>query len=223
MIRCIVVDDEPLAQAVLAQYINQMPGLTLIKTCNNAVEAFEVLHNEKVDLMFLDIRMPGLNGLDFLHALKHPPAVIFATAFSEHAITGFELEAIDYLLKPFTFERFQKGVFKFLKINPEEKAEPKDYHYFKVSGTLVKVQHSDMVFAQSMKDYVLLHTLKGKLIVYMTMKYLDELLPAGLFVRIHRSYLVNKTFITKITKNRVEIHGASLPVGENYRNTIELI
>lgn len=155
MMRCIIVDDEPLAREVLEGYIKQSPPLQLVKKCSNALEAFDVLHTQTIDLMFLDIQMPAINGIDFLKSLRHPPAVIFTTAFAQHAVTGFELEAVDYLLKPITRERFDKSIQRLLKIyTPKQSGPVKNYTYFKVSGKLVKVQHTDLLYAQSVKDYI---------------------------------------------------------------------
>lgn len=219
MIRCIIVDDEPLAQEVLENHINQIPLLSLVKKCNNALEAFNILHTDTIDLMLVDIKMPAINGMDFVRSLKTPPAVIFTTAFAQHAITGFELEAVDYLLKPVTFDRFQKAINKLLKIySPENLPEIKNYTYFKVSGKLVKVFHADLMFAQSVKDYILINTTKGNYLTHLTMKHLNELLPAEIFIRVHRSYVVNKTYVNLIGKGSLKIGNEVIPVGDNYRN-----
>jgi two-component system LytT family response regulator len=221
MIRCIIVDDEPLALEVLESYICRSPQLELVEQCSNALRAFQVLHSEKIDLIFLDIKMPGINGLDFMRSLKNPPPVIFTTAYADHALTGFELEAVDYLLKPVTYERFQRSLNKLLKLYQPKTSPQKDYTYFKVSGKLIKVQHSELLYAQSVKDYIHLCTANGNFLTHMTMKYLDELLPAEVFIRVHRSFLVNKTHITVVDKNSLKIGTVSIPVGENYRDNIK--
>jgi two-component system LytT family response regulator len=221
MIRCLVIDDEPLAQEIMENYINRHPALQLAGKCSSAIEAFQLLHNQPVDLMFLDIKMPGISGLDFIRSLKTPPAVIFTTAFSEYAVTGFELDAIDYLLKPITYERFEQSIRKGMKNHPPEKEERKDYTYFKVSGRLIKVPHNDILYAQSVKDYILLCTKTGNLLTHMTMKYLSELLPSPPFSRIHRSYLVNRLFVDMVDKNSIRLGIEVLPVGENYRENLE--
>ncbi|HEX9510327.1 MAG TPA: LytTR family DNA-binding domain-containing protein [Puia sp.] len=223
MIKCIIIDDEPLAQEVLENYINRSTQLGLVKKCMNALEAFHVLHTERVGLMFLDIKMPGINGLDFVRSLKNPPAVIFTTAYADHAITGFELEAVDYLLKPITYERFQKCITKLLKAHPPEPEEQKNYSYFKVSGKLLKIPYAELLYAQSVKDYILLCTTKGNYLTHMTMKYLNHLLPAQIFVRVHRSYLVNKNYVTLIDKNSLKTGNETIPVGESYRQNLEFI
>jgi len=223
MINCIIIDDEPLAQDVLENYIGRLPQLSLIKKCNNALEAFNVLHTQQIDLMFMDIKMPGINGIDFIRSLKNPPAVIFTTAFANYAITGFELEAVDYLLKPITFDRFQRAVNKLLKIHQQEQPEEKNYTYFKVSGKLVKVLHVDLLYAQSVKDYIQICTTQGNYLTHMTMKYLNGLLPGDSFIRVHRSYLVNKKWVIQIDKTGLKIGNELIPIGDNYRVNLEQI
>ncbi|MDQ8053539.1 MAG: response regulator transcription factor [Pedobacter sp.] len=221
MINCIVVDDEPLAQEILEKYIRSVPQLSLVRKCNNALEAFDILQSAQIELMFLDIKMPSLNGIDFLKALKNPPQVIFTTAYAEFAITGFELDAVDYLLKPVTFERFEKSIQKLLRIHSTEKPAERTYSYFKVSGKLVKIYHADLMYAQSVKDYILLKTIQGSHLTHMTMKYLSELLPQSVFVRVHRSFLVNKTCIDLLEKAKLRVGDVMVPIGENYRMNLD--
>ncbi|OKS89265.1 LytR/AlgR family response regulator transcription factor [Mucilaginibacter polytrichastri] len=223
MIRCIIIDDEPLAQDVLENHIGRLPQLILVNKCNNALEAFNVLHTGQIDLMFLDIKMPAINGIDFLRSLKNPPAVIFTTAFADYAITGFELDAVDYLLKPITFTRFERAINKLLKSQPKEQTEEKNYTYFKVSGKLIKVLHADLLYAKSVKDYVQICTLQGNYLTHMTMKYLNGLMPDSTFIRVHRSYLVNKTKVGLIDKVSLKVGNEIIPIGDNYRDKIELI
>jgi two-component system LytT family response regulator len=223
MIRCIILDDEPLAREVLVNFVGRTPALQLVATCANAVTAFALLHSQAVDLLFVDIKLPDINGLEFIRSLKHPPAVIFTTAFADYAVTGFELEAVDYLLKPITFERFEKSVHKLLKIYRPEPIHQKAYTYFKVSGQLRKIFHEELLYAQSVKDYILLYTTEGNYLTHMTMKYLSELLPSPPFGRVHRSYLVNTSFIDVIDKDYVGLGKAIIPVGELYRDNLNQI
>ncbi|MBN8876680.1 MAG: response regulator [Sphingobacteriales bacterium] len=223
MIRCIIVDDEPLAQEVLEAHIKRFGRLEVFAKCPNALEAFKVLHKENIELMFLDIRMPAINGIEFLKSLKSPPKVIFTTAYSEYALTGFELDGIDYLLKPISYERFEKSMEKLFRIYPDEKIQQKQYTYFKVSGKLIKVMHTELLYAQSVKDYILLKTTKGNLLTYMTMKNLAGLLPADTFARVHRSYLVNMNCIEVMDKNILKVAGTNITIGENYRDNLQLI
>ena len=217
MMNCLIVDDEPLAQNILEKYVSANKELKLIKKCSTAIEAFEVLHHHQIDLLFLDIRMPGLNGVDFIKSLKNPPAVIFTTAFSEYAAMSYELEAVDYLIKPITEERFNKSLEKLFKQKPRPIEEKPDYAYFKVSGKLVKVSHSTVLYAQSIKDYLMLYTTNGNLIVHMTMKYLSDLLPEGTFIRVHRSFIVNLSFISSIGKSQIDIGQIQIPIGDSIR------
>ncbi|OQP51331.1 LytTR family transcriptional regulator [Niastella yeongjuensis] len=218
MIKCIIVDDEPLALDILEKHIAAFPQLQLVRRCRNALEAFDALHAEPIDLVFLDIQLPSISGIDFIRSLKEPPAVIFITAYAEYAITGFELEAIDYLLKPVTPERFNKSINKLLKQKqPEPVASPKDYTYFKVAGNLIKIMHTDLLVVKSVKDYLLLKTKRGNHLTHMTMKNLEALLPAEHFIRVHRSYLVNRQAITRFGRQYITIGEERIPIGENYR------
>jgi DNA-binding LytR/AlgR family response regulator len=223
MIRCIIIDDEPLALEVLEAHIARSPQLQLVRKCRNALEAYEVLQTEKIDLMFLDIRMPSISGIELVRSLRQVPAVIFTTAFEEYAMAGFELDAVDYLLKPVTFQRFEKSIHKLLKILPPELEEIKNYTYFKVSGRLLKVLHEDLLFAQSIKDYIRLKTRQGNFLTHMTMKYLQELLPSGAFIRVHRSYLVNKAYVTAVDRIQLEIGREKIPIGAKYRHGLATI
>ena len=222
MIRCIIIDDEPLALEVLEAHIGRCPQLVLVRKCRNALQAYEVLQTEKIDLMFLDIRMPSISGIELIRSLRHPPAVIFTTAFAEYAITGFELDAVDYLLKPVTFQRFEKSMHKLLKILPPEPPEVSNYTYFKVSGRLLKVLHEDLLFAQSIKDYIRLTTRQGAYLTHMTMKYLQELLPPETFIRVHRSYIVNRSYISAIDSMELDISQEKIPIGAKYRSGIAI-
>lgn len=218
--KCLIVDDEPLAVNLFSRYINQNTALELAGMASNALEAFQMLNDRQVDLMFLDIRMPGISGLDFLKSLKNPPMTILTSAYNEYAVEGFELEVADYLLKPVTYERFEKSIAKILRReNTEIKKEP-DYTYFKVSRELVKVEHKDLLYIRSIKDYVLIKTTLGDHIVYMTMNYLEEALPTARFCRIHRSYIVNLDFVTVVKKNALILSGQELPVSESYKRSL---
>ncbi|ADB38806.1 LytR/AlgR family response regulator transcription factor [Spirosoma linguale] len=219
MMNCLVVEDEPLARQVVETYIHQSADLRLVKSCTHAFEAFEVLTAYPVDLMFLDIELPSLTGIDFIRRLKQPPALIFTTAYSDYAVESYELEAVDYLLKPITYERFKQSVDKFFKRTaPPPTAAT--YSYFKVDGQLVKLEHGDIVYAQSIKDYILLKTAERSFIVHLTMKGLSELLPEGQFRRIHRSYLVNLAHVTKVSRQDIQLGAITLPIGESYRGLL---
>jgi DNA-binding LytR/AlgR family response regulator len=220
MINCMIVDDEPLALELLEGHILRHGAMRLVAKCSNAVIAFDWLHREKTDLVFLDIRMPVISGIQFAQSLKAPPAIIFTTAFPEYALSGFELDAVDYLVKPITYERFERSVQKFLRPGRiTEEPTKTAYTYFKVSGHLIKVMHVDLLLARSIKDYILLKTKNGSYLTHMTMKYISELLPVASFARVHRSYLVNRAYIDVIDKNSIRIGGESIPIGESYRSS----
>jgi two-component system LytT family response regulator len=216
MIKCIIVDDEPLARQVLEQHVLTAPELILIKSCNNALEAFDIIHKQKIDLIFLDIRMPSMTGIDFIRSLKEPPAFIFTTAYSEYAVQSYELNAVDYLLKPVTLDRFNASIKKFLKQNSNPEP-PRHYTYFKVNGKMVKINHADMVCAQSIKDYIIIKTPQANFITHMTMKYLESLLPSTAFRRVHRSFIAGIDHITSIGRNSIELGDVNVPIGESYK------
>ncbi len=218
-----IVDDEPLAQQVLEKHIRQTPELELVAKCFHAADAFAALHQHKIELIFLDIKMPSVSGIDFIRSLKDPPAFIFTTAFAEHALQSYELQAVDYLLKPITYERFKKSIDRFLgqTVAPPVKEEKK-YFYIKVNGSLVKLFFADVLYAQSMKDYIKIVTTGSSYLTHLTMKSLLELLPENMFRRVHRSYIVNLEQIEVIHKTSVIIGKSEIPLGENYKSGLAI-
>jgi two-component system LytT family response regulator len=222
MVRCLIVDDEPLAQQVLENYIARTPMLELTGKCFHAAEAIALLRREPVDLLFLDIKMPHISGIQLIQSLKHAPAFIFTTAYAEYAVQSYELQATDYLLKPITYERFRKSIDRYLQLQPAPTQEAvKHYLYIKVDGSLVKVFHTDIVFAQSLKDYIRITTTSGTFLTHLTMKSLLELLPEEQFKRIHRSYVVNLQHVNKISKDAVVAGTNTLPVGDMYKENLK--
>lgn len=233
MINTIIVDDEPLALDVLETYVEKMPDLHLVKRCNNAFEANEALKEYDIDLMFLDIQMPQLTGIDFLKTLTDPPLVIFTTAYSNYAIEGFELNATDYLLKPISLERFIKAVNKAveqIELRRKETAavvdmnSPEDFTFVKADKKYVKVKYSEVLYIEGLKDYVIIRTETGRVITLQTMKSLEKKLPQKIFRRIHRSYIVNIDQIKAVLGNMVEViekgKPKHLPIGKNYRDEL---
>jgi len=233
MINAIIVDDEPLALDVLETYIESMPDITLVQKCNNAMEANEALSTNDIDLMFLDIQMPQLTGIDFLKTLSKPPMVIFTTAFANYAIEGFELNAIDYLLKPISLDRFMKAVNKAkeqLELTRNDGGndaaeEGSDFIFVKADKKLIKLRYKDILYIEGLKDYVIIKRTDGSRIVTLqTMKSLEAKLPEQIFQRIHRSYIVQIDQIMALMGNMVEVieKGAAkhLPVGKNYRDEL---
>jgi DNA-binding LytR/AlgR family response regulator len=223
MIRCIIVDDEPLARELLVSYLDQLPNFSCVAVCPSALQAFSVLHEQQVDLMFLDIQMPGITGLNFLKSIKNAPKVIFTTAYMVHAVDAFELEAIDYLLKPITLERFIKAVQK-VSSKKEEAAEPNpkspgnNYIFLKVDKRLVKIDHPDIIYAESLGDYIKIYTPSQTYTTYLTMNKLEALLPGNKFVRIHRSSIINLDHIQFVAGNFVRINNNDLPIGLTYKD-----
>ena len=234
MINVLIVDDEPLAQDVLETHIAKLPDLNLVQKCSNALEANEALRNHDIDLIFLDIQMPQLTGIEFLRTLSNPPLVIFTTAYPNYAVEGFELNAVDYLLKPISLDRFIKGVNKAseqLKIKkgvgstaPEVANETAEYFFVKADKKLVKVNYTDIVYIEGLKDYVIIRMENNRLVTLQTMKSLESKLPAHLFKRIHRSYIVGITKINAVVGNMVEVQekgqAKHLPMGKNYRDEL---
>lgn len=233
MINVIIVDDEPLALDVLETYIEKIPELNLVKRCNNALEANEALKNHDIDLMFLDIQMPQLTGTDFLKTLSNPPLVIFTTAYANYAIEGFELNAIDYLLKPISLERFMKAVNKAVEqIELQRKdnaatiasSDDPNFIFVKADKKLIKVSYDEIIYIEGLKDYVIIRQDSNRIITLQTMKSLEEKLPDTIFKRIHRSYIVNMNKINAIVGNMVEVmekgQAKHLPVGKNYREEL---
>ncbi len=229
----IIVDDEPLALEVLETYVEKIPDLRLIAQCSSALEANEVLHKKEVDLVFLDIQMPQITGIEFVRSLHDPPMVIFTTAFSDYALEGFDLGAVDYLLKPISFERFMKAVNKAREQydlrRHEHFGSDTDEHFFvKADKKLVKVRFNDILYIEGLKDYVIIRLEEGRVITLQTMKSLEDKLPQGKFRRIHRSYIVSMDKIHAVVGNMVEVtekgQAKHLPIGKNYRDELlELI
>src|SRR5688572_6277494 len=220
--KCIIVDDEPLAIEILESYVGKVEQLQLVSTFRNAVSAFTFLQQHSVDLIFLDIQMPKLSGIDFLKTLKHPPKVIFTTAFRDYAIEGFELEVADYLLKPIPFERFLKAVAKVMHQQAPEAvaASPQaitksdeDFVYFKVDKKMVKTKMSEILYIESIKDYVKVRTIDKEIITQQKISYLEESLPKQQFLRIHRSFIVNCDRIDAYSATDVEIGKFHIPIG----------
>ncbi|MET0462161.1 MAG: LytTR family DNA-binding domain-containing protein [Chitinophagaceae bacterium] len=227
LIRCLVVDDEPPAREIIRRYIEQVPGLAFSGECGNAIQAFTFLQKNSVDLIFLDIRLPQLNGNDFLKTLKFPPKVIFTTAFAEYALEGYELDIVDYLLKPIQFDRFLKAVDKAFQLSqtkaepatPEEKKDD-SFVYFRADRKMIKVMLRDILYIESMKDYIKVITGKETIITKQSISSVEAMLPEREFIRIHRSYIVSLAHIKSFTSEIIEIEKAELPIGKLYRNEV---
>ena len=228
-ITCITIDDEPLALKQMGDFIRQTPFLELVAECPNAFEAMDILRKHKVDLMFVDINMPGLSGMDFIKSLTRRPEVIFTTAYSEFAIEGFKVDALDYLLKPIGYNDFLKAASKALGyFETREKAlhtgeKNDEYLFVKSEYRLVRIRLSDIKYIEGMREYVRIHTTTGKPVMsLMSMKSLEEKLPVDNFMRVHRSFIVNLKQITTIERSRIifdkEVY---IPVGEQYKEKFQ--
>jgi len=224
--RCIAIDDEPLSLALIQQYVSKFPALRLVQTFDDAISAAEFLRNNPVDLLFVDINMPDINGIDLVRSLAEKPVVIFITAHRKFAVEGFELEALDYLLKPIDFDRFSRAVQRAL-----------DYHQYRKQGQptqeesifvraeykLIKITLLEILYIEGLQDYIKIHLTQGKpIMTLMTLKAMQEKLPADRFRRIHRSYIVPVNKITAIVNKKVRIGtGTELPIGDSYAGFIE--
>ncbi len=227
MLNCIAVDDEKLVLDLLVDNIQKVPFLHLVKRCKNAMEAADTLHKEKIDLLFLDIQMPGLNGLQFLESLPNPPMVIFVTAYKDYAFEGFNLGVVDYLLKPVSFERFLKACNKaqdlFNLQKNVQKEEMPDYFFVYVEYNQIKIMIPEILYIEGMKDYVkiFLSSSPRPVITKMSLKMLEEKLTGHQFVRTHKSYILSAKKITAIKRDLVCIGPVELPLSENYKASLE--
>lgn len=230
-ISCLIVDDEPLARSLLTDYVKKVPYLNLLDASSSPLTAIEILRSTAVDLLFLDIQMPEITGISLLKALQKKPLVILTTAYSEYALEGYELDVIDYLLKPITFERFLRAVEKvnqrlttpapapIVKNIPEATAQP--FVFVKDGTKLVKVRWEDILYVEGLKDYVTIHTHTQKIVTLQRLKSLEEQLPSNKFIRIHHSYIVAVDAIDVIHKGEVQIGSITIPVSDTYRKSFK--
>lgn len=224
----IIVDDEPLAHEVLETHIKQVSDLNLVANCYNALDARELLNKEDVDLMFLDIQMPQLTGLEFVKSMTKLPLVIFTTAYAEYALESYEIDAVDYLVKPISLEKFLKALNKAKERYEAEKAENaennEEFFFVKADKKLVKLHYDDILYIEGLKDYVIIRTETGRVITLQTMKSLEAKLASKNFKRVHRSYILNKSKIKALMGNVVEIiergKEKHIPIGKNYREEL---
>lgn len=224
-LRCLIVEDEPLARNLLVEYVNKVASLELVQACPNPLQAVEVLRSHPVDLMFLDIQMPEITGITLLKSLQVKPLVILTTAYSEYALESYELDVVDYLLKPITFDRFLRAVDKashrFTAPAPRPDAATQDtarsFVFIKDGTRLVKVNFDDILFVEGLKDYVTIVTKTQKIISLQRLKTLETQLPADTFIRVHHSYIVSLKAIDTIYKGEVRIGSHVIPVSDSYK------
>lgn len=229
MINCIIIDDEPLARKGLKEYIADIDFLDLTGEFDNALKATEQLSSGKVQLLFLDIQMPKITGLDFFKTLHHPPPVIFTTAYPQFALDGFELNALDYLVKPISFDRFLKAAIRakeFYEVRQINMDEPKqgdqapDYFFIKAENKLVKIFFDEILFAEALQNYVVIHTKEKKHITYLTFKAVEEYLPVTQFIKTHKSYIIAVSKIENIDGNIIQTGNHQIPVSRNFKDEV---
>jgi DNA-binding LytR/AlgR family response regulator len=228
-LRCLLIDDEPPALKVLESYISQINGVEIVAQCKNALEALDVLENKTVDLMFLDIKMPKILGTDFLKNLSHPPKVIFVTAYRDYAMDGYELDAVDFLVKPVSFERFLKAITKVKRMMGHETVSPVNDHtfntdafvYLKVDKSMQKVYVDDILYIESWKDYIKVFLKTGKnVLVKQSISAMENLLSDHKFLRVHRSFIVSVDKITGYNALSVQVNSTDIPIGRLYKQAL---
>ena len=229
---CLIVDDEELARTLLGNYVKRLPYLNLVGKCSNPIEALQLLQQQSVDLIFLDIQMPEMIGTDFLKSLSHKPMVVFTTAYAEYALEGYELNVVDYLLKPFPFERFLKAVNRasdLAKLKAQQTSDPilskkeannKDYILVRSEHKLHRISHDDILYIQSMREYVAYYTSNGRILSLGSLKKLELDLPQDQFLRIHKSYIISQAKATILEGNMVHIGEEKIPIGASYREAV---
>ncbi len=221
LLNCLVIDDEPIARKGILEHISQIGYLNPLKECKNVVEALHCIDKEQVDVLFLDIQMPKMSGIDFVRSLKQPIPTVFTTAYSEHALEGFELGVLDYLLKPITFPRFLKTAIKiqdyYSSKNPALDAK---YFFIKCHQKIEKIMISDVTFIEGLANYIAIHTPKKKYITYLTFKSIEEKLPPSQFIRIHKSYLVSINAIQSIDTDMITLNDIELPLSKKYKTEL---
>ncbi|MEM6807252.1 MAG: LytTR family DNA-binding domain-containing protein [Bacteroidota bacterium] len=227
-IRCLVVDDEPLAAGLIQKHIEQTPQLEWVASCWNALEAFELLKEEQIDLLFLDIQMPVLNGLEFIKSLTQRPAIILTTAYREYALEGYELDVVDYLLKPITFERFFRAVNKYLSreqasklsspsIRQEKEEDP--FLYVNTNRKFVKIHFEEVLYIESLKDYIQIHLQDKQITTKEKISEFLEKLPSY-FLRVHRSFIINTKKVSAYSAYEIEVEGQEIPIGISYKQEV---
>ena len=227
MMNCVIIDDEPLAREGMANYVREIDFLQLTGTCENPVELMKLLDKHPVDLVFLDIQMPKMNGIDFLKIVQKPPMVIITTAFPTYALEGFQLNVLDYLLKPITFDRFFKSANKAKEYHqlvtnasmpaPQATTEGTDHFFIKCGSKYEKIYFDDILYVEGMQNYVTIYTRKGKYITLLYLKHLEENLNRSSFIRVHKSYIVSIQKIEGIEGNEIFIQSHKIPISRNYR------
>lgn len=224
-IKCIIVDDEPIARRIIKNHLSYFPGIDIEAECSNGIEAMEIINKKDIDLIFLDIQMHGITGIDLIKGLINAPKIILTTAYRDYAITAFDLNVVDYLLKPISLERFVKAVNKFLNLNKDNNKNPQSQEYilFKADRKQYKILLSDIQYLESLGDYVKVHTNDKSIVTKERLTNLENKLPGEDFTRIHRGYIVANKYIEAIGSGFIEINGQTIPIGRNYKDNVENI
>lgn len=234
MIKCLIVDDEPLARKVIISHCSKFNDLVIVKECENAIQALEIIRTENIDLIFLDIQMPQITGMDLLKTLHNPPKIIITTAYREYAIEGYEFDVLDFLLKPISFDRFFKAIDKFyshrqIKISANEDSiqqvekcvvDNDDFILVKENKKMIKIFFNEILFIESLREYVHIHLVDNKIITKCTISSMEEILPLNDFIRIHKSFIISKNKIKAFTTYSVEINNQEIPIGRSYREEV---
>ncbi|MGB4843241.1 MAG: LytTR family DNA-binding domain-containing protein [Ferruginibacter sp.] len=227
MINCIIIDDEPLARSGLKEYVADIDFFNLLGVFDNPLAATEILGTGEVQLLFLDIQMPKITGLDFFKTLKNPPVVVFTTAYPQYALEGFEVNALDYLVKPISFDRFLKAALKakeFFGLRQNEKGEAveeiKDYFFIKADNSLVKIFYADILFVEALQNYVTVYTTEKKYISYLTFKSVEEYLPSEGFIKVHKSFIISASKVDRIEGNEIRIGQHHIPISRSLKDEV---
>lgn len=215
--RCLIVDDEQLARELIEMYCNKTPGLEVVGLCKNAQEAMTVMSKEKIDILFLDIQMPDISGVDFVKTLIDRPNIIFTTAYNNYAIDGFELDAVDYLLKPIAYNRFLKAIQKVSLRSPKKTSNT--HIHIRADHKVHRIKFNDILYIEGLREYVTIYTKEKKIITLESLKKLEEILPSS-FKRVHKSFIVNTKFINSIWGNQLEVGKTNIPIGKSYKKVV---
>ncbi|MBX7049785.1 MAG: LytTR family DNA-binding domain-containing protein [Chitinophagales bacterium] len=225
--RCLIVDDESLALRLMEDHVSKVPGLEIVGKCRHALEALQVLQREEIDILFLDIQMPDLTGVELIKILKHKPAIILTTAYAEYALEGYQLEVVDYLLKPIALDRFLQAVRKaqewvdLRKQAPSVPQTTKQDHFFvKSDYKQVRINYADVTHVEGLREYVSIYAGGKRIVTLETMKNMEQLLPSDLFMRVHKSYIVNTSRIKSINGNQIELGEIRIPLGKVFRTQV---
>lgn len=228
--KCLIIDDEPLARDLVRNHLEKLDNFEIVGECGDAMKALQVLRNQQVDLMFMDIQMPQITGIEFLKTLKNPPRVIITTAYREYALEGFELDVVDFLLKPITFERFLKSVNKYFQVAsengtngesvPATSTPEESFIYVKENKRVIKLLLNEILYIEGLSEYVKIYTNNKKIVTKTSMTNMEEKLPNDSFMRIHKSYIVSLKKIEAFTSSSIEVTGKELPIGRSYKNKV---